>query len=544
MLTGFEKRNFDSQNIQSLPKCFGLFLIVAINLVLSSKSFANRSLGLADWRRTEDYFEVCQNLKKIVIKNAYKVDCFTNYHHFNSSAVSQYYKESNARGKYIEIAAFNLWHPGSGVSQYKDYEIIAKIMNGYDLVAAMELLPVISNDEDNNERVAKFIKVASEEIEVLESTGTDPQKLKELKEKVRKAGDLYRDPGYLRVLNELRKIDPSWSLVLAPSGEAADENYTQELVGFYYRASHVKPIVNEHCDKFKKKSHGTSYACYPKLTKSWYGESIRQVFSRRPFLGSFQAGSFDFSILTSHIVFNTPVDEGGMERVLKPSFGISDYKELGTGANKANFARLAEMKVILGMMNKIREESKEKDIIFLGDTNLESSNEQWSTLLKSFPGGKLYVDEPTTLSPKRFLADGQETQGVASDYDHIVLDESETSECLKSNGQLSARVGSFLKGNIRKIIDKDYRYRVRGTNNVDYSQERVRKKKLSDYTKKLKNTFTIKRDSIEVEENNIEEEVEDFDSKVFKQQLEDDSYYRYFREVVSDHFPIYFSCKG
>ena len=117
-------------------------------------------------------------------------------------------------------------------------------------------------------------------------------------------------------------------------------------------------------------------------------------------------------------------------------------------------------------------------------------------------------------------------------------------ECLKSNGQLSARVGSFLKGNIRKIIDKDYRYRVRGTNNVDYSQERVRKKKLSDYTKKLKNTFTIKRDSIEVEENNIEEEVEDFDSKVFKQQLEDDSYYRYFREVVSDHFPIYFSCKG
>ncbi len=519
---------------------------LATLIFFSTPILANRTLGLADWQRTQVYYEDCQNLKNIVIKERYSVECFTNYHHFNSDAVSKYYEESNASGKYIEIGAFNLWHPGSGASPYKDYKIIAKIMNGFDLVSGMELLPVISSDQQNNERVAKFVEDTKAKISVLEGDSSNEaiEKLKELSEKLVQASSLYRAPGYLKVLDELRNLDPSWSLLLAPSGEAADESYTHELVGFYYRSSKVKPKVNEHCDKFRKKSHGTSFACYPKLTKSWYGKSIRQVFSRRPFLGSFQTGSFDFTVLTSHIVFNTPADEGGMERVLQPSFGVSDYKELGSGANKANFARLAEMKVILEMMNKIRSESQEKDILFIGDTNLEASNEQWNNLMKSFPGGKLFIDEPTTLSTKRFLSTGEETNGVASDYDHVIMDLSETSECVKSNGELSPRVGNFLKGQIRKAIDKEYRYRLKGTNQVDTSRELKREKKISQYTNILENTLTIKRDEIAVEENDIDGEVEDFDSRVFKQQLEDDNYYRYFKEVVSDHFPIYFSCKG
>jgi len=522
-----------------------VFVLSTISLfvfpIFSPSIFANRTLGLEDWQRTEDYYKDCLNLKKLVIKNQYQVECFTNYHHFNSNAVSKYYNESNSTGKFVEIGAFNLWHPGAGSTPYKDYEIVAKIINGHDLVSAMELLPVISSDQENNERVAKFVEEIQQK---LTDSSLNSEQVTKLQATLSKAMDLYRSPGYLKVLDELRLLYPSWSLILAPSGEAADEKYTQELVGFFYRGSKVKPIVNEHCDRFKKKSHGVSYACYPKLTKDWFGKSIREVFSRRPFLGSFKAGRFDFSILTSHIVFNTPADAGGMQRVLMPSFGVSDYREIGPGANKANFARLAEMKIILEIMNKIREESREKDIIFLGDTNLESSNLQWDNILKSFPGGKVFVDEPTTLSPKRFLSDGSETNGVANDYDHIILDTSETSECLKSNGSLSPRVGNFLQGRIRSLIDKNYRYRLKGTNMIDSTQERARDKKVSQFFNKLKSTLTIKRGEITVEETNIKGEVENFDSRVFKQQLLDDSYYRYFREVISDHFPIYFSCKG
>ena len=530
--------NFKKEGVQLLTLCALCFY--------SSLAFGNRSLGLADWHRTEAYYKDCQNLKEVVVKDKYDVECYTNYHHFNSSAVSKFYKEENARGKFVEIGAFNLWHPGSRISHFKDYKIIAKIMNGQDIVSAMELLPVISDDQSNNERVAKFISETELQLQELYKKSSDEsqEKIKELEGELSRAKNLYRSPGYLKVLDALIQLDPSWSLILSPSGEAADVNYTHELVGFFYRSSKVKPVINEHCDRFKKKSHGVSFACYPNLTKRWFGKSIRQVFSRRPFMGSFQSGSFDFTLLTSHIVFNSPSDQEGMEAVLLPSFGVKDYKEIGTGANKANFARWAEMKVILEMMNKIRAESVEKDLIFVGDTNLEASNEQWTSVLSSFSGSKLFVDEPTTLSPKRFLSSGEETNGVASDYDHVILDLAETSECSKDNGDLSARVGNFLKGNIRKVIDNEYRYRMRGTNNVDHAQEEARKKKVSHYTNVLENKLTIKRDTITVDETNIEEKVETFDDRIFQQQLEDDSYYRYFREVVSDHFPVYFSCKA
>lgn len=521
-------------------------LILTISALLSSSAFADRSLGLGDWHRTQAYYENCLNLKKIVIKERYSVECYTNYHHFNSDSVSKFYKKSNGAGKYVEIGSFNLLHPGSRATVYKDYRIIAKIINGFDIVSGMELLPVVSGDEENNTNVAIFVKDLKAKIAALENDTSNEAKakLKDLQDKLEQARDLYRQPAYLKLLDQLRALDPSWSLLLAPSGEAADERYTQELVGFFYRGSKVKPKINEHCQKFKKKSHGTSYACYPKLTKAWFGKSIRQVFSRRPFLGSFESGNFDFTILTSHIVFNSPSDPEGMARILMPSFGIKDYKKIGWGANKGNYARWAEMKIILEMMNKIRAESDEKDIIFLGDTNLESSNEQWPNVLKSFPGGKLFVDTPTTMSPKRFLVDGSETNGVASDYDHVVMDMSETSECVKNNGELAPRVGNFLKGNIRKVIDQVYRYRIPGTNKIDTSREVERKKKIGQFTKVLKNTLTVKQDVIEIEETDIKGRVKNYDSRIFIQQLDDDNYYRYFREVISDHFPIYFSCKG
>lgn len=521
-------------------------LLLVLLAVISSSCFADRGLGLGDWHRTQVYYQNCLNFKKIVIKERYSVECYTNYHHFNADSVSKFYKKSNGAGKYVEIGSFNLLHPGSRATDYKDYRIIAKIINGYDIVSGMELLPVISRDAVNNANVATFVAQLKIKIAALaNNTSSEAQaQLKKLNVKLEKVRRLYRQPAYLKLLDQLRMLDPSWSLLLAPSGEAADERYNQELVGFFYRGSKVRPKINEHCLKFKKKSHGTSFACYPKLTKAWFGKSIRRVFSRRPFLGSFESGDFDFTILTSHIVFNSPSDAAGMERILMPSFGVKDYKKIGSGANKGNYARWAEMKVILEMMNKIRSESNEKDIFFLGDTNLESSNYQWSKILKNFPGGKLFVDTPTTLSPKRFLIDGSETNGMASDYDHVVMDISETSECVKNNGDLAARVGNFIKGNIRTVIDKEYRYRIRGTNQIDISREVKRKMKIGQFTNVLENTLTVKGDVIKVEETDIKGRVNNYNSRIFKQQLDNNNYYRYFREVISDHFPIYFSCKG
>ncbi len=528
-----------------------LFLVFLSGQTSAFESEKSRQLGLQDWRRTEAYYQECLSIKSWVVSGQYKAECYTNYHHFNSEADRFY--EPHKRGDWVEMAAFNLWHPGSNTSPYKDYELTAKLINGYDLIAAMELLPSVGRDYDHNQRVRKFVESAPDMIAELEGryqqnpSADLAERLVRLRKDLKDAPTLYRVPDYLVLLDELRKLDPSWSLILAPSGEAADEDFVQELVGFYYRGRTVKPMINEHCQRFRKKRHGPSVACYPKLTKSWMGESIREVFSRRPFMGSFISGSFDFTLLTSHIVFRSPENKDEMESILRPSFGVSHYDDLGTGSTKANYARLAEMKVITQMMQKLREQSKEKDIIFLGDTNLEADNDQWKRILDSFPGGELFIDTPTTLSMQYQLADGTFTKGLASDYDHIIMDTSETNECLKANGKLSPRVGNFLQGHMKKLLHQKYLYRtpesIPGNLVASKAGERRRERTVSRYRDYLEKRMTVKRNRIVVDDHRLEELVREFDERVFLSQLTEDNYYRFYKEVISDHLPVYFSCK-
>jgi len=506
----------------------------------------DRAIGLEDWRRTEAYYQECLVIKELVIRGNYSTECYTNYHHFNSDSAKNYRPTDNIR--WVEMSAFNLWHPGSKISGFKDNGIVAKMMNGYDIVAGIELLPSVGADYNHNQRVKKFLENAPVEIAKLEKRllTSNLTRLKERLELYKKdldaAKSLYRLPGYLALLDELRKLDPTWSLLLAPSGEAADEGFVQELVGFYYRGKTVKPKINEHCERFKKKRHGPSFGCYPKLTKAWFGKSVRQVFSRRPFMASFESGSFDFTLVTSHIIFRAAAEPAVMERVLGPSFGVSDYRDVGPGTNWNNFARVAEMKIILEIMEKVRMESNEKDIIFLGDTNLESKNEIWQQLLPNFPGGELFIEEETTLSTSYRLSNGRLTNGVASDYDHVIMDLNETSECRKSNGKLSARVANFLQGSLKDLIEKKYLIRNKVGFELNASQEYKRFNLLADLRKTLEARMTVKRNKVVPDDLGIEDTISDFDNRVFLSQLSEGTYYRVYREIISDHFPIYFSC--
>ena len=271
-----------------------------------------------------------------------------------------------------------------------------------------------------------------------------------------------------------------------------------------------------------------------------------EVFSRRPFLGSFESGDFDFTLITSHIVYRSPDDAEEMAGILEPSFGVSDYRELGagvTGVTKDNYARLAEMKIIMEIMERLRAESKEKDVIFLGDTNLESSNDQWANILNSFPGSELFIDEPTTLSMQLELSDGTRTNGLANDYDHIIMDTKETDECLKSNGKLSPRVGNFLEGRTKRMIQSRYLYRRPGTTQKNPTAESKRQQMVQAYRDRLEHRYTIKYNRVVVDEHRLEELVREFDERVFLSQLEEDNFYRFYKEVISDHLPVYFSCR-
>jgi len=548
-------------------RLFGIIiqLIFVCGCFLATEAFG--TTDKEDFERRVFYKEKCKEIKKYSVGRSFSVDCYHNYHHYNSKSHGYNYSASEARAqKNLRIAGYNLWHPGSLRSGFKDIAYVAKIMNQWDLVAATELLPVIGKDEENNNLVVEFLEEGPNLLkELMKSDGNEVQ-IKELKDNLEQAKSLYRSPGYLKILFELRKLDKSWALMLAPRGEASKSSHVQELVGFYYRASVVKPIVNEHCDEYSTQYDGKAYACIPNLKKEFMGRDVRKVFSRRPFVSSFESGNFDFTMVTSHVIFTSPDEEDRMASILRPSFGVSTYEDLGTGITKETYARVAESKVIIELMNKLREFYYEEDVIYAGDMNLNYSNGFWTDLLGEFPGSKIFVREETTISQPRFHSTGKPTDGVSNDFDHFIFDAKKSKECMKGSKD-TTQVHSYYKGKIQKYIKDEYLIRDPAEIVIDAIVEDVfgepepslddkndytmipsakikMEKKISAYEKELKKLKTIKNGKVVWDDYRFEEKLKFYKRRVFTDQLRNRFYYRVYAELISDHFPISMSCEN
>lgn len=541
-----------------------------------------------DATKIAQYKERCETIDTLIVKNAFKVGCFTNYNHYGPSSLS-----SRTAGA-LKIANYNLLHPGTSKALFKDYGLVAKIMNQYDVVAGLELLATVGHDEASNKAVLEFIKSSPatvDKLRVQRSKLKDAKKIQEMTFKIdkiiqdtRDAYDLYRAPGYLRVLYELKKLDPSWGLLLTPRGDAAIEGSVEELSGFYYRASAVTPTVNPHCKEVAGDEAGTPFACFITLTEDFMGKDYLHHFSRRPFMASFKANKTTFTLVTSHMVYTYSGDEAAEKELFKDVFGSEDFK--APGLNSANFARYAEVKITLDFMNRYRNTYNDKKIMFLADTNLVSNNAFWPEVLKSFPGGELLIKEPTTLSPGRYLSNGKETNGVANDYDHFIVDKKEFSAC--NDGE----VYNYYNESIYREIEKRYviRKEIAGISSKNFSYEDINTQKLlglaystmteddqpvldgdipptddpapikleypltpagqskmdkfvANFGKQLLELKTVKKDGVVTDDFQIKERLEGMTRRVFLRQLTNPYYFRFTQELLSDHFPVALTCK-
>ena len=251
----------------------------------------------------------------------------------------------------------------------------------------------------------------------------------------------YRIPGYLQLLLKLQELDASWSLILTPHGDALEESHTQEMVGYFYRASRIRPKTNSHCrERFQRDSS----ACYPNLYADFMGSDAANLFSRRPFLASFENGTQTFTFLASHVIFESPKKDAIRKDMIRRAFEVEDLSKLGAGITKANFARFVEIKMMLNLVNKLKLE----DLIIMGDFNLEGDNPFWQKILPQDSGLHLLISEETSLSVMRF-SQGKETLGVSSNYDHFIVDDKTLRECSDSS-----RI-NFLQGEFaQKVKDK------------------------------------------------------------------------------------------
>lgn len=525
--------------------------------------------------------ERCEVINTLLVNNAYKLSCHSNYNHYGPT------KKTAQTSSLIKIANYNLLHPGTSKALFKNYKLVAKIINEYDIVAGLELLATVGHDEESNRAVLDLIRNSPAMVEKLRSQKSKIKNAKQIQEinfkidklvnDTRTAYDLYRAPGYLKVLNELKKIDSSWGLILSPRGDSALLGSVEELSGFFYRANTVTPAINPHCKEFADTDAGTPYACFINLTKKFMGKDLAQYFSRRPFMASFKVNNTTISLITSHVVFTYSGDEASQKNLMMDTFGVGSYTDLSSGINAATFARFAEIKNTLDFMNKFRKKYAENKIIYMGDTNLSSKNLFWTEVLKAFPGGELLINEPTTLSPARFSSTGKETNGVANDYDHFILDKNEFKNC--NDGE----VYNYYKENIYKDVEKLYviRSEVVGFKNkafgeegaaplteendhmvsdgdilpiddpapikLDYPLTPAAQSKIDKYISKFELELTalktVKRTSVVADDFQISERTVGLNRRIFLRQLTNPYYYRFMQEVLSDHLPVALTCK-
>lgn len=481
-------------------------------------------------------------MSKYIVKNTMKTSCYTNYHHYNSNAAS-FYKDNQSK---VKIGGFNLWHPGSANTAYKDFDLLAKTINKVDVLGAVELLPLVGSDKKNNLFVTNFIKkapalIASLKTKISNTTNISVKtklvkKLNILTQDYKKAPNIFRSTGYLKILFALRKLDKSWALILSPRGESAKKTGIQELVGFFYRGRIVKPVVNEHCKEFKNAGDGVPYGCVPNLWKSFMGRDVTKVFSRRPFLSSFKSGKFDFTLVASHVIFGSPSDAASMKKILIPTFGVSSYTSLGRGFSKKTYARYAEVKTTMEFMNEYRKQYKEQDVIYVGDMNLEASDKRLQEMLLDMPGAKLKITDKTTITVRKYDSKtGKATNGVASSYDHFVYDPRASNECS------GAKKISFYSGDIRQYVHKNYIVRDRNLNIPSEGKIKI-KLALAKYKSKLDRLRTISKNKIIQDKRNYQRKLDNYKKWVFTDQTDVKNFYRVYKQLMSDHMAIAMSC--
>lgn len=504
------------------------------------------SLGILNSYAAQDSeLPTCDEMQLLKLSDLGEINCNEDFHHYNANAANVFYdREVALENKNVSIGSFNVFQAGSPKTEYKDYEILAKIMNNFDVVSTVELVPLSGVFKTHNDSLMAYYNREKEELQNLLDESSEDALVRRANLKL--LLEQYELPGYVKILRELRKLDKSWALILSPAAEGTDTSTVKELSGFYYRASVVRPIKNEYCDQYANKS----IACYASFNKKFYGREVDDLISRRPMVGSFESGNFDFTLLSVHTVYNAPSDEELKTRILKEAFGITDINELPKTLKSDTYARFAEVKHILEFSRLLKEKFSEKDIFILGDFNLRTTDGYWSELLPETQGEKLFIEESTSIANSRFLSDGTVTNGTANNYDHFIFNPSDSRECGKSP---NPKVFNFIENSVSKLIDSKYlirsdeSYTDEETKLVMYAlndkAEKVAQARVGEYTKYLEARLTVKRGEL-VPRYDVDEKMKDLQRKVFDPQIYERTYYRYLKEIISDHLAVYMNCSN
>jgi hypothetical protein len=522
-------------------------------------------------------YQECLDIQKYYLPQLskyrrYSVECYKNYHLYNGSVQEKKYNpEKYVKNDKIKVSSYNIWNIGSSQTRFKDLEITAKMMNQWDVISAVEVIPLAGDDAKNNEKVLKLLN----DFETYEKQLDNGEKLTKSQQKTydyvrknqAKIKDLFRAPQYLKLLEELKSLDSSWALIIAP--RESSRAGLAEMGAYFFRSKKVKLRRNAYCEYIREDGEGYGVACMPRFhkysrsRKAIMNKDYRNVFSKRPFMASFQSGKYDFTMINIHTAFRLPPKTEDRNEIIKLAYGsqynVNNLPEgLKSGIKDGAFHRHAEVKVTMEFIKKmlakkftftdLRSGNKtkiraDKDVIFSGDFNLTGADPNWDMSLKLLYKSDLFVDEALTSVSASFYKKGKETGGLANNYDHFIFSEKYNKEC---NGKEAVAEGFYGDTKVGKLIED--RYIVRDDKKdskgeyqiIDQAKADDRMEEIIKLANSLKTIQYNKISAIPTKDKN--KIINDFEDRMIDSQKKDKSYYKVYMEAVSDHLPIVMEC--
>lgn len=368
-------------------------------------------------------------------------DCTMNYVHFYPDNIDMHSADSTTGD--LKIGSYNLFHMGDNQAPLKNFGLIAEVMNQWDIVGIQEIMPLPSEWADANQGIVNLLASKGKDV-------TFP-----IGEKWN-----FAMPGYLHLLNELQKRDPSWAVILQPTPQG--EGSTGEMAGFFYRSKRVGLKEWGYCPADQSVDIGTqkkvgNYGCLLQVPKEQ-----RRLMSRVAFTAYFYAGNFDFVGVTTHVRFRKADTDQELKEQASDLCSFHANPDKCT-PSKDDVGRFYEVAATANQFKSIREISHDKDIIFTGDFNLgfdDGNKDLWEAALKPAPGFAVTQTALTTLSIK--------AAKLASNYDHFIFDPQATSECDpssikpydltgadKSTDPIMKHVAKFFDPNMQKLLLQD-----------------------------------------------------------------------------------------
>jgi endonuclease/exonuclease/phosphatase family metal-dependent hydrolase len=430
----------------------------------------------------------------------------------------------------IKIGSFNVIRLGTDQAQFKRYDMTADIINAWDLVAVVEIMPTPAAYQLHNRQM----DVVSEQLRTHQRNypATSLQKYQDV------LVESYKMPGYLRLLKALRELDPSWSLILGPRA-TGDTSTSLEITGFYYRAGTVENITSDFCENKR--------GCNLPIPDEWL-----PVVSRIPFSATFKAGALHFHGVAVHLRFreNAPECLPGQQPKERTVDAVNGAVSINCGVftpqSREWLTKFADVRnpkkrgrfIELGIFSEVLKKSKE-EVMVMGDFNLEYSTAKnignneliWKRAIDD-SNKEVFVHEKTSISRKN---------GLNSEYDHFIFDKRKFSLC----DSTSAASHSFLM-DLQNPVSKEPVLRAL-TNTLQvrrahpdhlyqsFSQQMDERKKLVSCSTQdcVMGPFFSPLDLSLV--------VETYNKRIVN--TPPNIPYKVFEDLISDHIPISMNCK-